>query len=482
MFVRTAPRLAALFVATALSCPDVPWAQVLPHPPVVDRLPNGLSVVSVPFDSPGVAAYYTLVRTGSRDEVEAGHTGFAHLFEHMMFRGSRHYTAQQYELTMQRLGADNNAYTTEDFTLYTVLLPSASLPELIPAEADRFRWLQYTEAEFQTETRAVLGEYNRATSSPGLPMEEHLYELAFQRHTYAHTTLGYLRDIEAMPGYYRHSIEFLRRFYTPDNCTIIVAGDFDRTRVLDLVRQNYGAWRGHRATAVIAPEPEQTAPRDRWLAWEGASPRRLFQAYRVPAFGLSTADSAALEVVYALAFSPSSELYQRLVVAEQKLTELGTSEGMMHRDPGLFVIQARLAADVTFDEISAVIDTELTRIGRGAYPRERIEAVVSHLRYALPMSVQAAPDAAELVARMMALTGDPGTLEQYVARLSAVTADDVARVARTYLTQAHRARVMLASAADAPSGALRIGPGGRSSASSGPPTSGPSPSSSPPGT
>src|SRR6478752_9480558 len=96
-------------------------------PPEVTRLDNGLTVVTVPWSSPGIVAYYTLVRVGARDEVEKGHSGFAHLFEHMMFRGTERFPEKVYEERIQDLGADNNAYTTQDFTLYTITGPSSAL-------------------------------------------------------------------------------------------------------------------------------------------------------------------------------------------------------------------------------------------------------------------------------------------------------------------------------------------------------------------
>ena len=137
--LRGVMRTLALCLSVCLALGAPASAQVLPHPPEVERLPNGLTVVFVPYDSPGITAYFTLVRTGSRDEVQPGRSGFAHLFEHMMFRGTRTMSGHDYELRMQRLGADNNAYTTEDYTLYTVTLPAASVDEFIAVEADRFQ-------------------------------------------------------------------------------------------------------------------------------------------------------------------------------------------------------------------------------------------------------------------------------------------------------------------------------------------------------
>lgn len=137
-------RVAAIRAAT----PPPPTAQpaaatsVLPHAPTVERLPNGLTVMSVPWDTPGIVAYYTVMRVGSRDEVEPGHSGFAHLFEHMMFRGTERFPEDVYERTIQSFGADNNAYTSNDYTCYHVTAPSSALARIVELEADRFPRLE----------------------------------------------------------------------------------------------------------------------------------------------------------------------------------------------------------------------------------------------------------------------------------------------------------------------------------------------------
>src|SRR5690606_1038216 len=221
--VRLLVALLALLVTPALALAQE--SAVFSSPPRVERLPNGLTVISLRTDAPGIIAYYTLVRVGSRDEVEPGHSGYAHRFEHMMFRGTERFPQARYEETIQGFGADNNAYTTQDFTLYTVTAPSTVLAQVVELEADRFQHLAYDEPAYRTETGAVRGEYDTHVSSPFLRMWETLSALAFTRHTYGHTTLGYLRDIDRMPEELAYSRAFFRRFYTPDNATIIVAGD-----------------------------------------------------------------------------------------------------------------------------------------------------------------------------------------------------------------------------------------------------------------
>jgi zinc protease len=430
--------------------------------PTLTRLPNGLTVITVRRDTPGILAYYTLVRVGSRDEVEAGHSGFAHLFEHMMFRGTERYPADVYERTVQSLGADNNAYTSSDYTCYTVTAPSTALARIVELEADRFQHLRYDETQFRTETGAVLGEYNKNSSGPDLLLEETLMGMAFSRHTYGHTTMGYLRDIQAMPGYFAYSEAFFRRFYTPDDATIVVVGDVDHANVVRLVTAQYGSWRGRRDQPRIPVEPEPTAGATRQLAWQGATPPRVLLGYRTPSFdggfaGASRRDAAgraaalretaALQIVHALAFSTSSPLYQRLVVDERKLLELGSyASSTMSRDPGLFVIDATAADTTDLAAVVATIQTELTAIAGGQTSAERVRDVQSNLRYARILGLETPDDVAEVIASTLAIGGDLARLDEYLAALAAVTPEEVARAAGRYLVETRRFVVMLRSA------------------------------------
>jgi zinc protease len=440
------PILAAVWLTPA-SADDQP---VLPVPPMVDSLPNGLRVVTVPWPSPGIVSYYTLVRVGSRDEVERGKTGFAHLFEHMMFRGTERFPAPVYERRIQDMGADNNAFTTNDFTLYQVTAPKDGLAQIVELEADRFQRLSYGEAAFQTETRAVLGEYHKSASNPSLPMWEAVTDLAFTRHPYGHTTLGLLGDIERMQSHYGFSRQFLGRYYTPDNCVVFAVGDVDRAEVLRLVTEHYASWSGRRDVPAIPVEPDQTEPRSRHLTWPSATSPRMYVGYRIPGFSTASRDSAALRILYELAFGPASDLYQRLVVQEQRLLSFADNGFDLLRDPGLLLVDAELREGTTFDEITAAVTSELARIAGGHVPAARVDDVRSHVHYRLQVDLETPDDVAVLLAQYTAMTGDLGTLDAFVARLGEVTAEDVARVAREMLTPARRTVVTLATGATPP--------------------------------
>ncbi|MDD5306427.1 MAG: pitrilysin family protein [Deltaproteobacteria bacterium] len=423
-------------------------AQVLPQKPGVDKLANGLTVVTIPWRSPGMAAYFTLVRAGSRDETDKGHTGFAHLFEHLMFRGTKRFPSAVYEAKMQELGADNNAFTWFDLTVYSVVAPSEGLPQIIEIEADRFRNLDFLESDFKTETGAVLGEYNMGSAHPELKMDEKLLSTAFTRHTYGHDTIGWLEDIKAMPGYFKYSKRFEKRFYAPDDMFVVVAGDFDRADVLKRIEAAYGDWKLKRAKTRVKLEPEQNEPRSAHVPWTGPTSPKMIMAYKIPAFK-TNADSAALEIVSHLAFGESSPLFRKLVVEDQKVLSLEASNGIfapLSRDPFLFQVQATLKEGTTFAEVQAAVDAAIAEVAEGKVPKERIEAVKSNARYGFLLSLETPKDAALTMVALLSATGDPSAVDGFGKALEQVTPEDVVRVAKTFLTEKRRTVVTMATA------------------------------------
>src|SRR5689334_20896271 len=157
--------------------------KIFPYNYSQEDLSNGLRLITVPTDYPNIVATYIVVQTGSRNEVEPGLTGFAHLFEHLMFKGTEKYPSSKYDDTLRRIGASSNAFTTDDFTCYHTTFSKEDLPTVLAMEADRFQNLKYTEPEYKTETLAVLGEYNKNSASPFQKLSEVMQDTAFQKST-----------------------------------------------------------------------------------------------------------------------------------------------------------------------------------------------------------------------------------------------------------------------------------------------------------
>src|SRR5207253_8629285 len=291
-------------------------AKAFPFATEVHTLPNGLRLVLIPYDSPGLVAYYTLMRVGSRNEPEPGRSGYAHFFEHMMFRGTKKHPAVEYNATVTRLGLDTNAYTELDLTVYHLYGPSKALPTIIDYESDRFENLDYTEAQFKTEAGAILGEYAKSASNPEQKMSEVMQNTAFTRHTYRHTPIGFLDDIKAMPSGFEYSHEFFRRYYTPDDATIVVVGDFDRADILARLKSAYSGWKGKLDPAPIPREPRQNSSRRATVAWNAPTLPRLFVAWH--GHGANDLHTMAVQAVLApYLFGETSALYQDVVLRRQ---------------------------------------------------------------------------------------------------------------------------------------------------------------------
>src|SRR5688572_7279236 len=220
-------------LATALMTADLS-AQVLPFKATEKTLANGLKVIVVPTGFPNIVSIQIPVQTGSRNEVEPGKSGFAHFFEHMMFRGTKEYPPDKYNSIITKAGARQNAYTTDDYTNYHTTFAKEDLEQVLKIEADRFQNLSYPEEAFKTESRAVLGEYNKNSANPMNKLIEVQRDHAYTVHPYKHTTMGFIRDIEEMPNQFEYSKIFFDRWYRPEYTTVIIAGDVKPAEAIPL--------------------------------------------------------------------------------------------------------------------------------------------------------------------------------------------------------------------------------------------------------
>jgi zinc protease len=415
---------------------------IFPYKTHEATLDNGLRVVTIPYDSPGIVAYYLVVRTGSRDEVEAGHSGFAHFFEHMMFRGTEKYSKDAYTDLMKRMGANSNASTTDDRTTYTLIGPSRELETMMDVESDRFKNLKYDEEGFRTEALAVLGEYNKSASSPFLPLSEKLRDLAFTKHTYKHTTIGFLADVKAMPGYYDYSLQFFKRFYRPENVTLLVVGDVKPDNVEALAKKYYGDWKKGYQTPPIEAEPPQTEQKTGHIDWPTPIYPQFMMGWHTPAFSATSIDSAALDLIAEVLFGETSPLYNELVVEKQWADTLG-AQADLHRDPSLFILFVRAKSDELMPKVRQAIDSGIEKLKQEPVDAARLERLKSHMRYAFALSLDSTPAIAEQAADAIVLTGEVKSLNQRFASYQKVTPADIQRVAREIFRPENRTVVML---------------------------------------
>ena len=430
--------LALLSTAGGAQTPE----KIFPFPVSVFELDNGLKVVSVDYDSPGIVAYYTVVRTGSRNEVEPGFSGYAHFFEHMMFRGTEKYPTDAYNDVVKRLGADSNAFTTDDWTTYHTVASADALETIMDLESDRFLNLSYSVDDFRTEAGAILGEYNLNFSNPFSLLRETLHDLAFTAHPYRHTTIGLLEDIEAMPDNYDYSVEFYDRYYRPNNCIIVVVGDFDQAELERLARQYYADWEPGRFEPTIPAEPVQAEAQTADITWPNPTLPLLMIGYHAPAFSDQVIDMPAMDVLSQLLFSQNAPLFQQLYLRDQ-VVDLLSGGAVDHRDPPLFEITARVTKPDRVDEVRDAILAEIERVKTEPVDPAVLADTKSAMRYSFARGLDSPGPIAETLAHYLQLTGDPETVNRVYELYDAVSADDVRRVATTYFAETNRTVVLL---------------------------------------
>ncbi len=420
-------------------------SRVFPYPTHRKTLPNGLQVVVVPFDSPGLVAHWIVVRVGSRNEIEPGHSGFAHFFEHTMFRGTPKYPEDRYNAIIKQMGADSNAFTSDDLTAYHILADSAALPQIMEIESDRFMNLHYEKEAFQKEARAVLGEYNKNFSFPENSIDEKLYDAAFQIHPYKHTTMGFLRDIEDMPNQYDYSLMFYDRYYRPEHCILLVVGDVKPEEVLALAERSYGPWKRGSYTIRIPQEPPQLKEKQVRIDWKNPTLPYLTLGYHGPAFSVHEKDMPALDLISQIAFSETSPLYRKLVIEEQLVDSLygGAAD---RRDPNLFVISARIKESEAIDRVQAALDATLEDLKAQPTDPRRLEDTKSHLKYSFQMRLDTADSVASTLTHILELTGEPEAYNELYRTYDSLSAADLQEVARKFFRKENRTVVLLRSA------------------------------------
>jgi zinc protease len=425
--------------------------KLFPYDYHIDDLPNGLRLVTVPTEFPDLVALYLVVNTGSRNEVEPGKSGYAHFFEHMMFRGSDNYTSDQRDAILKRAGAEVNAYTTDDRTVYHTLLSKQDLEAVVKLEADRFQRLKYEEPEYRTEALAVLGEYNKNSANPISKLFETLRSTAFKTHTYRHTTMGFLQDIEDMPNQYAYSWEFYRRYYRPEYTTILIVGDVTRERAVSLVREHFGDWqRGDYAPAIPA-EPAQDAPRSAHIDWPSPTLPFVAVGFRGPAFSEQAPDKAALDLVASIAFGQNSELYRKLVLQEQKVDLLGPSFGD-RMDPELFTVLARVKNPADVEYVREQILQTFQRYTRETIPQAMLDATRSRQRYSVALGLNSSNAIASGLAPYLSLGRTPETVNRVFALYDSLTPEQIRDIAARYFVDNNRTIVTLATPAAATQG------------------------------
>ncbi len=416
-------------------------------------LENGLRLVLAPDSSAKTVALSVTYGVGSRDE-GPGQSGFAHLFEHMMFQGSKHVGKGQHFTLISERGGSLNGTTSADRTNYYEVLPSSELALAMWLEADRMRALAVTAENFENQRAVVKEEYRmRYENAPYMTGLIRLGELVFAEYgPYTRPTIGSMADLSAA------KLEWVQAFYdqhyAPKNAVVTVTGDFDRDQAVELARYYFGSI--DKPTTPRAPLPDMptsvTARKDVVHDANAKTPGFFF-GYLIPKSG--TPEHYALELAVALLADGESSRLERLLVRDRAVAQRVTAWTRDYVGPDELCVSAVLTEKAKLPEVQKLVEAELDKLAKQPAPAAELAKVKRRIRSAFVFGLQTNLTRATRLGEYESYYGDARLLARELERYQAVTAEQIQQAVKKYLSPERRqlVEVLPAEAPAAPAAA-----------------------------
>jgi zinc protease len=411
-------------------------AETSPLPPVAHfTLQNGLEVVVIPDRRTPVVTHMAWYKVGSADETP-GKSGLAHFLEHLMFKGTARHPGgfSQYIAT---IGGQENAFTTTDYTGYFQRVAKSELKTMMEFEADRMTGLTLSDDVVKPELAVVLEEFNmRVANNPAGRLSQQMDAALYLNHPYGRPVIGWRKEIESLTR--EDALAFYRRFYTPNNAIVVIAGDVSPEEVKALAQETYGKVP---RVAEIAPrvrpqEPAQEAPRTVTLADPRVNQPSLSRYYLAPGHGRDTArDCEALEVlVHILGRGSNSRLYQALVAGNGALAvSASASYDSTALDTTRMAVAATPKPGVSLAQLEQAMDAVLEELVSRGVTEDELERAKNRMIADAIYAQDNQRTLAQWYGASLASGGSIERLRQWPVRIRAVTAEDVRSAARTWL-------------------------------------------------
>ncbi|MEA3341378.1 MAG: pitrilysin family protein [Chloroflexota bacterium] len=406
-------------------------------------LKNGLTVLIKEAHVAPVASFWTWYRVGSRNE-HLGITGISHWVEHMLFKGTKQFPKGAADKAISREGGMFNGMTWYDFTTYFATLPAGRIELALRIEADRMANSLFDHGEIASERTVIISERQGNENNPQFLLNEELMGAAFRVHPYGVETIGHMCDLETMTREQLHT--HYRTYYAPHNALVVAVGDFDAQEMLRLIEQHFSpVTNGKDVPLVSGIEPQQKGERRVTVEGNG-NVAYLEMAFRAPAvrepdFFALTALDAALSGASGMTFmgggltNKSSRLYKALVAKELAVSISGSLTPTI--DPFVYDISAIVRAGHTLTEVEEALEAELTRVIAEPVTQKELDKAIKQAKAQFAYSSESVTGQALWIG-FSEIFADYDWFESYIANLSAVTVEDVQRVAQQYLKKSNR--------------------------------------------
>ena len=400
-------------------------------------LSNGMAVLLVEDPTTPVVSYQTWFHVGSVDE-ERGNTGMAHLFEHLLFKGTEKYGPKQFFQQLEAAGAEVNAFTTRDYTVFYEDFSPPLLEKVIEMESDRMANLILNDDVLNSERMVVFEERRlRMENSPEGKMQEALWQLAFRSHPYQWPVIGYPSDLLNITV--PKLKEFMKTYFQPGNAAVIVAGNFKSADVMKWIRKNYDGIPGKpKPKRKIPPEYPQTEER-RFVIRDAVVSERFAQAY--PITSAQEDDSYALDVLAAILFEGTSSRAYRRLVEERDLVLSISGSAYTPAHPGLFIVTGTLKGGVPSALAEDALWQLIQEVQSRGVTQEEIQVAVKQLTVQLIDGIRSSHGMAPLLGTVQMIFGSPTRFLDDLKKYHQVTVADVQRVSQKYFNPNRRSVV-----------------------------------------
>ena len=408
------------------------------EPKVADfTLGNGLEVVVVPDHRAPVVTHMIWYKVGAADETP-GKSGLAHFLEHLMFKGTAQNPGNRFSQEVAAIGGQENAFTASDYTGFFQRVPREHLKEMMAFESDRITGLVLTDAVMRPELNVVLEEQNmRVANNPSARLTEQMDAALYLNHPYGRPAIGWRPEIESLNR--DEALAFYRRFYTPNNAIVVVAGDVTPEEVKADAEETYGkvAPRAEIVPRRRPREPVQEAPRTVTLADARVEQPSLTRSYLVPSrITAKPGESEALEVLaHALGSGANSRLYRTLVVEQGIALSAGANYSDTALDYGKFGVYGAPKPGKTLHDLEAAIDAVLADVSEHGITADELDLAKNRL---IANAVYAQDNQAALAhwyGSALATGQTVDVVRNWPEAIRAVTADAVHQAARTWLNR-----------------------------------------------
>jgi zinc protease len=398
------------------------------------QLPNGLNVVVHEDHRTPLVAVDILYHVGSKNE-RWGRTGFAHLFEHLMFEGSKNAPGKTFDQVLQNIGADNNAYTSEDITNYYEILPGHELEAALWLESDRMRFLNINQEMLDTQRDVVMEERRqRVDNQPYGTAMEKLAQHAYQVHPYRWPVIGYMDHL--LEASVEDVQTFYNTYYAPNNATLILAGDITPAKAKELTDKYFGEFKSSgeiaRPTEV---EPSQSGEK-RETVYESVQLPALFIGYHSVAE--NHPDYPVFDLLSdILSSGKSSRMYQELVYEKRKAQMISAFQEQ-NEHPGLFVVYSIARPGIQIDDLEKEVYAQFEKIESNGVTDYELQKVKNMVMANFISRFQGVGNKADFIARYAGMYGKPELINEIMSRYEKVTADDIQRVVKSYFRPDNR--------------------------------------------